>query len=124
MTTHTISVYNPKGGTGRTTLAVHLADYLATRGARLLLRDADPQGSALGWAYLAEQVREAEQGARGLSARSAAGIGRQDQAAISGRESLQRSRSGSRACATRSDPKQLTASCRSMSSSSSRSSPR
>lgn len=61
--THTISIYNPKGGTGRTTLAVHLADYLATRGARLLLRDADPQGSALGWAYLAEQVREAEQGA-------------------------------------------------------------
>ena len=62
MTTHTISVYNPKGGTGRTTLAVHLADYLAARGARLLLRDADPQGSALGWAYLAEQVREADKG--------------------------------------------------------------
>lgn len=61
--THTISIYNPKGGTGRTTLAVHLADYLATRGARLMLRDADPQGSALGWAYLAEQVRAAEQGA-------------------------------------------------------------
>lgn len=60
MTTHTISIYCPKGGTGRTTLAVHLADYLATRGARVLLRDADPQGSALGWAFLAEQVRAAD----------------------------------------------------------------
>ena len=63
MTTLTISIYNPKGGTGRTTLAVHLANYFSARGARLLLRDADPQGSALGWAYLAEQVREVEQGA-------------------------------------------------------------
>jgi hypothetical protein len=58
-----ISVYNPKGGTGRTTVAVHLADYLSMRGARVLLRDADPQGSALGWAYLAEQVREADKAA-------------------------------------------------------------
>lgn len=63
MTTHTISIYCPKGGTGRTTLAVHLADFLAVRGARVLLRDADPQGSALGWAFLAEQVREADDAA-------------------------------------------------------------
>jgi chromosome partitioning protein len=60
--TTSISIYCPKGGTGRTTLAVHLADFLALRGARLLLRDADPQGSALGWAFLADQVRDADHG--------------------------------------------------------------
>jgi hypothetical protein len=60
--TTSISIYCPKGGTGRTTLAVHLADFLASRGARLLLRDADPQGSALGWAFLADQVRTADHG--------------------------------------------------------------
>jgi hypothetical protein len=55
--TTTISIYCPKGGTGRTTLAVHLAHYLSTRGARVMLRDDDTQASAIGWAILAERVR-------------------------------------------------------------------
>jgi chromosome partitioning protein len=45
-----ISILNQKGGVGKTTLAVHLADALARRKHRVLLIDADPQASALDWA--------------------------------------------------------------------------
>ena len=45
-----ISLLNQKGGVGKTTLAVHLAMSLAKRGERVLLLDADVQGSALDWA--------------------------------------------------------------------------
>ena len=49
-----ISLQNRKGGVGKTTLAVHIAYALATKGVRVLLVDADPQGSARDWAAARE----------------------------------------------------------------------
>jgi chromosome partitioning protein len=46
-----LAITNLKGGTGKTTSAVHLAAGLGRR-ARTLLVDADPQGSATEWAML------------------------------------------------------------------------
>ena len=45
-----VSFLNQKGGVGKTTLAIHVADALSRRNKRVLLVDADPQGSALDWA--------------------------------------------------------------------------
>lgn len=43
-----ISVQNQKGGVGKTTLAIHVSHALCLLGYRVLLIDADPQGSARG----------------------------------------------------------------------------
>jgi len=44
-----ITLQNQKGGVGKTTLSLHLAHYFTTTGARVLVVDADPQGSARDW---------------------------------------------------------------------------
>lgn len=44
-----ISLISQKGGTGKTTLAIHLATMLAQRGNKTLLIDADPQASSMAW---------------------------------------------------------------------------
>lgn len=45
-----VSFLNQKGGVGKITLAIHVATAFAQRGRRVLLVDADPQGSSLDWA--------------------------------------------------------------------------
>jgi chromosome partitioning protein len=44
-----IVVLNPKGGSGKTTIAINLASYLASRQQKPVLMDLDPQGSSLRW---------------------------------------------------------------------------
>ncbi len=44
-----IAIVNPKGGVGKSTLAVHIATYLALTGQRALLGDLDRQQSARTW---------------------------------------------------------------------------
>jgi chromosome partitioning protein len=45
-----IVILNPKGGSGKTTIAINLASHFAARGARTVLMDYDPQASAARWA--------------------------------------------------------------------------
>jgi chromosome partitioning protein len=50
-----IAVVNQKGGAGKTTLSMHVAATLTQRGHRVMLVDADPQGTATRWAAAATQ---------------------------------------------------------------------
>ena len=49
-----ISIENQKGGVGKTTIAIHVAQALAMDNSSVLLVDADPQGSARDWAAARE----------------------------------------------------------------------
>ena len=49
-----IAVLNQKGGSGKTTIATHLARALQLEGKEVLLVDSDPQGSARDWAAVRE----------------------------------------------------------------------
>ena len=53
MAARIITLVNQKGGPGKTTLTMHLAGELARRGDRVLVADADPQGTATRWAAAA-----------------------------------------------------------------------
>ncbi len=44
-----ILVLNPKGGCGKSTLAVNIAGYYALHGKNVVLADCDPQGSSADW---------------------------------------------------------------------------
>lgn len=44
-----VSILNPKGGSGKTTISTNLARALHERGHKVLLVDSDPQGSARDW---------------------------------------------------------------------------
>lgn len=44
-----ILVANPKGGSGKTTLATNIAVYYALRGANVTIVDLDPQNSSMDW---------------------------------------------------------------------------
>lgn len=49
-----VGVLNQKGGVGKTTTSIGIASVLAKRGDRVLVIDADPQGSSLDWAAARE----------------------------------------------------------------------
>ncbi len=46
----TIGIVSPKGGSGKTTTAVHLARSIQETGDSVAILDTDPQGSAVAWA--------------------------------------------------------------------------
>jgi len=50
-----IGVLNQKGGVGKTTIAINVSAALAMAGRRVLLVDADPQGSSLAWSSVRER---------------------------------------------------------------------
>lgn len=51
-----IGLLQQKGGVGKTTLSLNLAGYFASIGERVLLVDADPQGSSLSWSNARDEV--------------------------------------------------------------------
>lgn len=57
MTAKVVTVFNQKGGCGKTTIAMSLAGALGLRGFKALVVDMDPQGTASRWASAAPEDR-------------------------------------------------------------------
>ena len=70
MTAKIITVCNQKGGSGKTTVSMQLSGALARRGNKVLVVDADPQGTATRWAASAEDETPFPVSVVGLSAAS------------------------------------------------------
>jgi chromosome partitioning protein len=68
MTAKIIAVVNQKGGAGKTTTTMQLAGTIARRGYKVMVVDADPQGSATRWAASAEDACPFPASVVGLSA--------------------------------------------------------
>lgn len=66
-----IAVANQKGGSGKTTVSMQMAGAIARRGNKVLVVDADPQGTATRWAASAEDEHPFPASVIGLSAASA-----------------------------------------------------
>ncbi len=71
MTAKIISVVNQKGGSGKTTISMQLAGTLARRNKRVLVVDADPQGTATRWATSADDDKPFPASVVGLSVANA-----------------------------------------------------
>ena len=71
MTARIIAVTNQKGGCGKTTVSMQLAGALATARSRVLVVDADPQGTAIRWSSSAPEDKPFPATVVGLSAAGA-----------------------------------------------------
>ncbi len=70
MTAKIITICNQKGGSGKTTLSMQLAGALARRKSKVLVVDADPQGTATRWAAAADDDKPFPASVMSLSAAS------------------------------------------------------
>lgn len=68
MSARIITVLNFKGGSGKSTISMNLAGTLARRGAKVLVCDADPQGTATRWATSADEAKPFPASIAGLGA--------------------------------------------------------
>ncbi len=59
----TILILNPKGGSGKSTIATNIASYFATQGKNVTLADCDPQGSSQDWLAARSESRDLINGA-------------------------------------------------------------
>jgi chromosome partitioning protein len=71
MTAKIIAAVNQKGGSGKTTVSMQLAGALARRDKKILVVDADPQGTAIRWAASADDEAPFPASVVGLSAANA-----------------------------------------------------
>jgi chromosome partitioning protein len=54
----TILILNPKGGSGKSTVATNIASYFATTGKNVTLADCDPQGSSQDWLSARSETKD------------------------------------------------------------------